>query len=688
MNIKKNSQYYIYFLSIFFIFFSAVGFCLARIPTDAFFENQWYLRKINAPEAWDKKNDAKEVVIAILDTGVQINHPDLKENIWINAGELPDNGLDDDNNGYADDVNGWDFVNNSPDPSPKFKKGYTQDGIIHGTVVAGIAAGVGNNDIGISGVTWKAKLMSVKVLNDAGEGDTRHVIEGIDYAVKNKADIINLSFVGFGYSQSLEQAIRRAYEAGVLVVAAAGNDQGDGEGVNLDTKSMYPACHDGVNGENMVIGVSATDGLDQKAPFSSYGLNCVDLAAPGVSFFSTSVNNSNFNTPEFSFDKKYDGFWSGTSMAAPVVSGAAALIISANPRLGLSGVKNILLKYTDNIDRLNPLFVGKLGSGRLNIQASINEVQRRIELVNNLLITAPLAGKEPIVKINQFTGKETFRFMAYSEKLKTGINLAVGDVDGDGEAEIITIPLKGGGPQVNIFKKSGKLIGQFFAFKNNFRGGGKVAVGDMDLDGKSEIVVGQGSGGSPTVRIFKSNGRLIGEFLAYSKNFRGGVNLAVGDVDGNGINEIVTGAGPGGGPQVKIFRLDGTLIGSFFVFNKNSRNGLNISTALLQRGIRGNQASILVTEVNNSTPEVRTYDARGKKIGSFLAFNKKFRGEINLAAADFDKDGLDEIVASAGQGGSPHVRVFSKDGVLVSSFFTFEANFSGGVSVAAGNFGL
>lgn len=658
----------------------------AVIPSDTFFDNQWYLNKVKAPAAWDKKRDALDVTIAILDTGVQTEHTDLKDNIWRNPGEIPGNGLDDDANGFIDDVNGWDFANNTADPNPKFKKGYTQDGIIHGTVVAGLAGGFGNNGVGISGVAWQTKIMPVKVLNDAGEGDTFKVIEGIDYAIKNKADIINLSFVGFGYSQSLESAIRRAYDAGILVVAAAGNDQGDGEGVDLDERAMYPACLDGVKGENMVLGISATDGLDQKAPFSSYGKTCVDLAAPGVSVFSTSVYSPGHNTPDYSFNKKYDGFWSGTSMAAPIVSGAAALIISSNPRLGLSGVKDIIIKNTDNIDLLNPDFVGQLGSGRLDVKASVDQALGKLNIQNNLLLEAPEKGKEPLVKVSQYKGKEETHFLAFGEKMRSGVNLAAGDVDGDGETEIIAVPGAGGGPQVRIFKQNGRLLGQFFVFNKDFHGGVNIAAGDVNGDGQDEIIVGQGKGGSPLVRIYKGNGRLVGQFFAYSQSFRGGVNLASGDTDGDGLAETITGTGQGGGPQVRIFSKDGAIKGQFFAFNKNSRNGIKVLAAYTNKGIRGNRANIAIAEAGNSLPEVRIYDSKGMLKGSFYAFQKKFQGEINLAAADFDFDGLDEIVTAAGPGGSPHVRVFSSEGVLKSSFFAFESGFSGGVSVTTGDF--
>ena len=214
-------------------------------PSDSFYSKQWYLEKIRAPYAWDKVRETPNVVIAVIDSGVQIKHPDLYPNIWVNAKEIPGNGLDDDGNGFIDDYNGWDFIDNVPDPSPKFEEDYTEAGVMHGTVVAGIVAAVGNNASGISGVSWKAKIMPLRVLDDKGEGHTSEVIRAIDYAIANGADIINFSFVGFDYSRGLYEAIERAHKAGIVMVAAAGNEQSGGEGYNLDETPMYPACDDG-----------------------------------------------------------------------------------------------------------------------------------------------------------------------------------------------------------------------------------------------------------------------------------------------------------------------------------------------------------------------------------------------------------------------------------------------------------
>jgi len=141
------------------------------------------------------------------------------------------------------------FINNTSDPSPRFEEGYTEAGISHGTIVSGIIAANTNNKIGVAGVTWKAKIMPLRVLSDNGEGGATEVIRAIDYAIKNKADIINLSFVGPNRSDAMSRAIIRAYNSGIIIVAAAGNEKVSGEGFDLDEQPMYPVCYDGANGE-------------------------------------------------------------------------------------------------------------------------------------------------------------------------------------------------------------------------------------------------------------------------------------------------------------------------------------------------------------------------------------------------------------------------------------------------------
>ncbi|MEW6417168.1 MAG: S8 family serine peptidase [Nitrospirota bacterium] len=270
----------------------------ATIPNDPDFSKLWGLNNtgqigttdadIDAPEAWDITTGSNDVIIAVIDTGVAYNHPDLAENIWINTEEQNGTpGSDDDGNGYIDDIYGWDFIDND---------GYPEDYDSHGTHVSGTIAAKGNNEIGIAGVMWLAKIMPIRFLGVSGWGDTGKAAEAIVYAADNGARIINASWGSRGYSQALYEAIEYAQSKNVLFVAAAGN-----EGNNNDTNPFYPASYNLTN----IISVAATDYNDKLASFSNYGANSVDLAAPGVDIYS-SIPLFIYDPPITVYSEKFD----------------------------------------------------------------------------------------------------------------------------------------------------------------------------------------------------------------------------------------------------------------------------------------------------------------------------------------------------------------------------------------------
>ncbi|MBU0646806.1 S8 family serine peptidase [Patescibacteria group bacterium] len=696
MNKKLTSFFVLFFsfasaLSLFFVGNSQIvlaatesnfSYHTSIIPSDTYFSNQWYLQKIHAVEAWDQIRESPKVVIAVIDSGVQIDHPDLVSNIWINSKETPNNGIDEDNNGYIDDINGWDFVNNVADPSPKFKSGFTEAGIHHGTVVAGIIAGSGNNATGISGVAWDAKIMSLKVLDDKGEGITNGVIKAIDYAVANGADIINLSFVGLSYSGGLNEVIKRAYTAGLIIVAAAGNEEGNGHNGLLDASPMYPVCNDGFNGENMVVGVAALDAIDQKATFSSHGFKCVDIAAPGVSIYSTIVYSPSNYLNGQSLNSYYGGYWAGTSVAVPMVSGALALIMSANPSLSREQILEILYSSADDLNKLNPNYLNQLGRGRLNVSAAVNKALASLKNNSAKIVIAPSSNLSSFIKITSQDGKEEKNFYAFDKKFKGGVNLASGDVNGDGLDEIIVGAGQGGGPHVKIFNTQGQLIGQFFAYPKNWHEGVNVTVSDIDLDGVAEIITAPGKGYSPEIKVFNFQGKLKKSFYAFDKKFKGGVNLASGDVNGDGLNEIIIGAGQGGGPHVRIFNMSGKIVSQFFAYNQSFRGGVKVAVGNIISGARSKSLEILTAPGEGAEPYIKVLDDKGNLLKQFLVFNRNFRGGVNVVTGDLDSNGIDEIIVGAGPGGAPHVRVFNSNYEMTSSFYALVESFAGGINVA------
>jgi len=313
-------------------------------PNDPYYDSkQWGPQKIFAPQAWDLSTGDPHVVIAVIDWGVDLQHPDLATEMWTNPGEIADNGIDDDGNGYVDDVYGWDFANGDNDP---------QDDYGHGTHVGGIAAAATDNGVGIAGVAFNSRIMAVKV-GDGSTGKARysHIANGIIYAADNGAKVINLSLGGYAYSSYLESAVNHAWNAGCVLVGAVGNN-------NL-SDPFYPAAYDNV------IGVSATDQNDVKASWSNYGAH-VAVAAPGVSIYSTYWNGSS----------TYANM-SGTSMSAPHVAGLAALLFAQDGGRSNAVVRSLIESTADDLGDAG--WDQYYGYGRINAYKALGRTSAVIE---------------------------------------------------------------------------------------------------------------------------------------------------------------------------------------------------------------------------------------------------------------------------------------------------------------------
>lgn len=310
---------------------------------------------IDAPDAWDLRRSAAGVIVAVVDTGVRLTHEDLRGNLWTNSGETgtdnqgrnkATNGVDDDGDGYIDDVHGINAINQSGNPSDDYG---------HGTHVAGIIGATGNNSVGIAGVAWRVQLMPLKALDSTGEGAISDAIECLDYARTHGAKIVNASWGSYQFtSQALRDAIANLRDAGILFVAACGNSAG-----NNDANPLFPASYEFDN----IIAVAASTRTDAAASFSNWGRATVDLAAPGSPVYSSWNGADN--------DYRY---FEGTSMAAPHVSGAAALIWALNPALTYRQVIAAILTNTDPL----PAFAGKsVTGGRLNLALALLAVVPR-----------------------------------------------------------------------------------------------------------------------------------------------------------------------------------------------------------------------------------------------------------------------------------------------------------------------
>ena len=319
------------------------------------YSHQWGLKAINLPWLWEQPKSKKRPVIAILDTGVDIEHPDLKDNIWTNEAEVNGaGGKDDDKNGFFDDIHGYDFVNNT---------GVIGDRNGHGTHCAGIAAAVGNNGIGITGANPDALIMPVQVMDKSGTGSVATIIKGIDYANANGADILSMSFGGYCYSSAEEDALLKAFYNGKYLVAAAGNDNADIYASDLfcGIKHMFPAAF------SFVMGVMSTDKSGKLSSYSNYDSDGpyyadwaaegstideaqtywnYDIAAPGSKIMSTYLNGTYREM-------------SGTSMSTPLVAGALSRLLQCRTYSSQESAMGVIIQNRDTVKSYNNLDVQK-----------------------------------------------------------------------------------------------------------------------------------------------------------------------------------------------------------------------------------------------------------------------------------------------------------------------------------------
>ncbi len=342
---------------------------LRLIPNDPLFLNQWGLQNtgqtindssgavttgvagadMGLATAWATQTGNPAVVVAVIDDSVDINHTDLAANIWINAGEIAGDGIDNDANGFIDDVNGWDFKNN--DNNPSADAGANEG---HGTAVSGCIGAVGNNGIGITGVNWNVSIMPLKFNLDVASE-----VMAMDYAIAKGATIVNASFGGFTPSVAEQQAVQRLQNAGVLLVAAAGNNNG-----NNDLVPDFPADYANAN----IISVAASTSSDLLTVWSHYGATSVDIAAPGTSVFTTQSPNGNLGNTRPPTTGLFFDFIAGTSFSSPYVAGIAALIKAQFPAATFQELKGRIIASATQLTAMQGLISS---GGRANAATAL-----------------------------------------------------------------------------------------------------------------------------------------------------------------------------------------------------------------------------------------------------------------------------------------------------------------------------
>ncbi|OGH69060.1 MAG: hypothetical protein A2754_02495 [Candidatus Magasanikbacteria bacterium RIFCSPHIGHO2_01_FULL_47_8] len=432
---------------------------MARVPNDPNYADQEKMwNQIGAPAAWDVSVGSPVVVVAVIDTGADTWHGDLDSNVWTNPYEIPDNSVDDDHNGYVDDIHGWNFVENNNDVRTSvFDNNDDPEAVRHGTIISGLIGAEGDNGTNGVGINWRVKIIPLRAIESSGSGLLSTVARAVDYAVKNGAAVISMSFVGDSGDPSLKESLRRAYEKGVVIVTAAGNHTPGNGGGDLDKEPTYPACFDKDDSENWILTVGAVDQNDRLSRFSNFG-SCVDMVAPGEGIFSTERY-----APQFGYTKEFGGPWKGTSFAAPLVAGAAALLKSIHPEWGPDQIIPSLLITADPVETSNPTLIGKMGRGRLNIGKA-------------MALSPSITSGESVYyfKGNQVSGLN----------LETGASAMVAKVQ---EARIVSLAVRGvrGGQTITLLIKRGdfyyiRLLRENGEFLNEF---------PLDISVKTKIIL-------------------------------------------------------------------------------------------------------------------------------------------------------------------------------------------------------
>lgn len=694
-------------------------------PNDPNYSSQWHFQTIQAEEAWDYDTTAPNyggdpsIIVAVLDTGAAYEDATVNSVTYAKAPDFATTAF----------AEGYDFVNNDTHPN---------DDNGHGTHVASTIAEQSNNEISGAGIAFHSTLMPVKILNAAGVGTISDVVLGIDYAVQHGAKVINLSLGSSTPSQALFESIHRALSSNIIVVAAVGNDA-------TDTVS-FPAAYDGV------LAVTSVGKDLSLASYANHGKG-VSIAAPGGdgSDFIWQETLSNLDANHIPKDFTTFGVvgYQGTSQASPQVSSAAALLLA----YGVPASQIPTLLETTSTDLGTAGYDTQFGYGLLNIAAAMRAVANDTAAPITTLTAFPLS---PDGSRGYYKTRPTLTLTSDDGAVGSGVSaihyhwdseadtlygnpitapdgvhtLTYYSVDTAGNNEtpqnaVFTVDATP--PVVNVVSPStpttkrrfsihGTIQDDISGIKSLIINGTEVPV-NADGTFTADITLRQGNntlhllvtdnagastvipyslrlvrdaslvlapnntGVPPRVTLTDETGKIIGKFFAFDKNFRNGVSLATGDMTGDGNDEIIV-APAMGSPQVRIFSSSGKVLGQFFAFDKNFRGGVSLATA----DVDGDGSDeILAAPASAGRPMVRIFNSKGNVLSQFLAYANDYKGGIRLASIDYDNNGSDEILSAPSSDKPLPIRLFSTKGKLLLQMTDFSKKGIGDIVLNVGD---
>ncbi|MFH1667664.1 MAG: S8 family peptidase [Candidatus Komeilibacteria bacterium] len=615
------------------------NFVLAASTSDPLVDQQIYLDMIHAENAWQYTTGSQKTVVAVIDTGVDIYHPDLYQNIWLNSDEIAGDNIDNDHNDYIDDLHGWDFVHNEANPVPKISDDFSHLGLIHGTFVAGIIGARGNNELGLSGLNWQVSIMPLIALDGSGSGNLNIVSKAIDYAVDNGAAIINLSLVGMATDNILNQAIERAYQHGVVIVAAVGNEDVQtfnvDAGIDLSIYPRYPVCDDGNN--NYILGVGSVDYLYKKSLYSNFGEYCLDINAPGEEY----IGLSYYQPTLTNYRNKYESYWSGTSLATATVSGAAALIKSYYPQINNQDLYSLIIEQGDNIDNFNPGYEGMLGGGVLNLEKIFSNIDQYINY-QGFLFTFSLTRENFVVHVYDWQGSYQNEVTLPADDI-----LSFELVNINQQPVISVLRKRDGYYQISNYDLTGYILNQFnINSKSN----------NLHLASyQNRLLIIHNYQTTAQVDLYSVDGQWLNSFNTLLVS-----DIAAGDLDDDGYQEINV--------------LTGNKILSY---NQMGNLEETIIVDYQMKHLIINDNHIFLAAGPKNQPLVKILDKQGQEENSFYAYGVHFTGGVDLTVNG------QYLITAPGQGGGPHIRYFDFEGNLIKQFFAYDASNNQGVTITS-----